>query len=116
MEKIRKTRGKKRSSLKTKGTKKRPRLSVFRSNKYVYGQLIDDEKGVTLISASDKNIKRKPKKAMTKVELASFVGEEIAKRAKAKKITRVIFDRGRYKYHGRVKKLAEGARKGGLKF
>lgn len=86
------------------GTGIRPRLSVFKSNKYIYSQIIDDEKGVTLVSVKgDKNG-------------AEQVGEEIAKKAIAKKIKTVVFDRGGFQYHGRVKDLAEGARKGGLKF
>jgi len=99
---------------KIKGSKERPRLSVFRSNKYNYVQLIDDEKGVTLVSASDLELKNK--KGLTKTERAREVGKLIAKKAKAKKITKVVFDRNGYKYHGRVKAIAEGAREGGLKF
>ncbi len=93
------------------GTKKRPRLSVFRSLNYIYVQLIDDKKGKTMVSAGDKGIKKG-----NKTEKAFKVGEEIAKKALGKKIEEVIFDRSGYKYHGRVKALAEGARKGGLKF
>ena len=96
------------------GTKEVPRLSVFRSAKHIYGQLINDEKGQTLISASDLELRRK--KGKTKVEKAREVGKLIAKKALAKKIEKVVFDRGGYAYHGRVKALAEGAREGGLKF
>lgn len=96
------------------GTKERPRLSVFRSNKHIYVQLIDDEIGRTLIMAKDTEVKTRTKK--TKTEQAFEVGRLIAKKALDKKITKVVFDRGGYKYHGRVKALAEGAREGGLKF
>jgi large subunit ribosomal protein L18 len=96
------------------GTAVRPRLSVFRSNRYTYAQLIDDTKGLTVVSASLKDLG--PKATGKKSELAGAVGEALAKKAAEKKITEAVFDRGSYKYHGRVKALAEGARKGGLKF
>ena len=96
------------------GIEKKPRLSVFRSNTHIYGQLIDDIKGVTLISCSDKDIKEKTKQ--TKTQLAEKVGEELAKKALVKKIKTVVFDRNGFRFHGRVKALAEGARKGGLEF
>lgn len=102
----------KRVRAKIKGTNERPRLSVFRSNRYVFAQIIDDIKGVTLISAGDLKSKDKAKKT----ESAKNVGLELAKAAKLKKIKSVAFDRGGYKYHGRIKALAEGAREGGLKF
>lgn len=101
---------------KIKGTKKRPRLSVFRSNIDTTAQLIDDESGITLVSYSSKNLPKAKTKGQSKVQVSALVGEELAKRAKAKKISRAVFDRGGYKYHGRVKALAEGARKGGLAF
>ena len=88
-----------------------PRLSVFRSNKHIYAQIIDDKKGVTLASASDAKIKKGAKRGK-----AEQVGELIAQAAKAKKISKVVFDRSGYKYAGRIKLLAEAARKGGLKF
>jgi large subunit ribosomal protein L18 len=94
-----------------KGTDKRPRLCVFRSNKYIYAQLIDDDKNRVLLQASD--IKMKKAK---KVEKASKVGEKIAKMAQDKKIKKIVFDRAGYKYHGRVKALAEAVRKQGLNF
>lgn len=94
------------------GTKERPRLSVFRSAKHIYAQLIDDEKDQTLVAASDLELKKKAKKQ----EIAKEIGKLLAKKAKAKRITEVVFDRGGYQYHGRVKALAEGARSGGLKF
>lgn len=98
---------------KVEGSKERPRLSVFRSNKFLYAQIIDDEKGVTLASVSTQEEIFKAKKGLEK---ASLAGEEIAKRAKAKKIKKVVFDKSGYKYHGQVKALADGARKGGLEF
>lgn len=117
------------------GTKDRPRLCVFRSSKHIYVQLIDDEKGSTLLTACDQNLKkskRKEKKKKTKIQdketkesqkplrgkvaIAFEVGKLIAEKAGKKKIKKVVFDRGGYKYHGRVKALAEGAREGGLMF
>jgi len=95
------------------GSAARPRLSVFRSNTHIYGQIINDEEGKTLISFSDIKIK---KEKMTKTQIAGTVGEEIAKKALAKKIKTIVFDRNGFMYHGRVKALAEGARKGGLEF
>jgi len=95
---------------------KRLRLAVFRSNKYIYAQIIDDERGHTLVSASDKNLKLKKEEKLTKTQRAEKVGEILAEKAKRKNILEVWFDRRGYKYHGRVKALAEGARKGGLKF
>lgn len=109
-----KQRRKTRVRIKTKGTAKRPRLSVFRSNKRIYAQLINDEAKKTLVAASEKEIKVKTKQ--TKTEKAKSVGEILAKKALKKKINQVVFDRGPYYYHGRVKTLAEGARKGGLRF
>jgi large subunit ribosomal protein L18 len=93
----------------------RGRLSVFRSNKHIYAQIIDS-KGTVLASSSDlKGLNVKDKK-LNKTEMAFVVGEEIAKKALKKKISKVVFDRGGYKYHGRVKAIADGARKGGLNF
>lgn len=94
------------------GTAARPRLSVFRSNKHIYAQLIDDEGGKTLLCASDLEIKQKDKKT----DIAGAVGKQLAQKAKTVKIKAVVFDRGGYKYHGRVKALADGAREGGLEF
>jgi len=91
---------------KISGTAKVPRLSVFKSNQYIYAQLIDDDKGKTVVSAKGK----------LSIEQAKKIGELIAKKAREKKIEQVVFDRGGYGYHGRVKALAEGAREGGLKF
>ena len=91
------------------------RLSVFRSNKSVYAQGIDDAEGKTLISASVKDVSLTDLKKV-KTEQAKLVGEALAKKAKEKGITKVFFDRGKFRYHGRVKALAEGARLGGLVF
>ena len=111
--KQRKLRRQKRVRAKISGTDKKPRLCVFRSNKHIYVQLIDDIKKKTILSASDQKLK---KGKMTKVDLAKEIGKLIAQKALEKKIEKVIFDRGPYKYHGRVKAVAEGAREGGLKF
>ena len=99
------------------GTAERPRLAVFRSNNHVYAQVIDDVAGKTLVSAStlEKDIKAELKNT-DDIEAASKIGDVVAKRALDKGIKTVVFDRGGYVYHGRVKELAEGAREGGLKF
>ncbi len=99
---------------KVKGTGQKPRLAVFRSLKDVYVQLIDDQKSVTLASASGREISKKL--VGKKTDLAFKVGEYIAKKASEQGIEEIVFDRGGYKYHGRIKAVAEGARKGGLKF
>jgi large subunit ribosomal protein L18 len=93
------------------GTAERPRLSVFRSNKQIYAQVINDLTGKTLASASSLGLE-----AMPKQEQATKVGELVAEKAKAAGIETVVFDRNGYLYHGRVKALADGARNGGLKF
>ena len=94
------------------GTAKRPRLSVFKANRHIYVQLIDDSAGKTLASVSSLELKSKGKKS----DVAKAVGRAIAQKALAVQITNVVFDRGGYKYHGRVRALAEGAREGGFKF
>ncbi len=94
------------------GTGDRPRLCVFRSNRYMYAQLIDDVRGVTLASASDISLSDK----ITKVERAKVVGKKLADEAKKNNITTVVFDRGGFSYRGRVQALADGAREGGLAF
>jgi large subunit ribosomal protein L18 len=99
---------------KLSGTTERPRLCVFRSNRYIYAQLIDDTKQKVLFSYSSANLKESKKKKKT--EIALEVGKNIGKIAIDKGITKVAFDRAGYKYHGRVKALAEGARAAGLKF
>lgn len=96
---------------KISGTAARPRLSVFRSNKQIYVQVINDETGTTIVSASSLGLEKAPKK-----EQAALVGEKIAKLAIEAGITEVVFDRNGYLYHGRVQEVANGARKGGLKF
>ena len=101
----------KRTRAKIFGTAKFPRLAVSRSNRFAYAQLIDDSKGHTLVHASSREIKEKKPKA----EIAELVGALIGKRAVEKGIKAAVFDRREYKYHGRVKALAEGARKAGLK-
>lgn len=120
------------------GTAERPRLCVFKSNKYIYAQLIDDEKGQTLVSASDVELtRRSPKKRKTKISretdakqkretdakvltgkvaIAFEVGKLIAEKAIKNKFEKVVFDKASYRYQGRVKALAEGAREGGLQF
>ena len=99
------------------GTAQRPRMSVFRSNKQIYVQLIDDLKGVTLVAASSlEKAVAEQVKGKTNTEVAAVVGKLAAERAIAKGISEVAFDRGGYLYHGRVKSLADDAREGGLKF
>jgi large subunit ribosomal protein L18 len=101
------------------GLPERPRLNIFRSLNHIYAQVVDDTKGVTLVSASslDTSI-RSPNgaKGRTKKEQAALVGKLVAERALAAGITQVVFDRGGYKYHGRVKALADASREAGLKF
>ena len=109
-------RRKNRTRSQIRGTASKPRLSIFRSNKESYVQLIDDEAMKTMIGASTKEIRKSAKEKETKLNLAAGLGELVAKKAKEAGIQKVIFDRGSYKYHGRVKAVAEGARKGGLEF
>ena len=97
------------------GTAERPRLSVYRSNKEIYAQLIDDTKGVTLLAASSRD-KELSKAKGTKIEIANLVGKALGEKAVKAGIEKVSFDRGGNLYHGRVKSLAEGARESGLKF
>jgi large subunit ribosomal protein L18 len=96
---------------KVSGTASRPRMTVFRSNKQIYVQLIDDLAGNTIVATSSKGIE-----GGTKTEIAAKVGEAIAAKAIEKGVTEVVFDRNGYLFHGRVKSLADAARKGGLKF
>lgn len=99
------------------GSPDQPRLCVFRSLGHIYGQIIDDTTGRTLAAASDLEPDLKGMRAgRTKVAMAELVGEKVAQRALAQNVKAVVFDRGGYKYHGRVKALAEGARKAGLQF
>ncbi|KAB7729214.1 50S ribosomal protein L18 [Rudanella paleaurantiibacter] len=99
---------------KVSGTAERPRLSVFRSNKAIYAQLIDDAAGHTLVAAS--SVELKSEASGFTVDVAKEVGKRIAEKAASKNITAVVFDRNGYLYHGKVKALADGAREGGLKF
>ena len=100
----------KRMRFRITGTPERPRLAVFRSAKHIYAQIIDDVKGVTLVSASTLNVEAEG----TKTDAAKAVGEAVAKKALDAGITKVVFDRGGNIYHGRIKALAEGAREAGL--
>ncbi len=102
----------KRVRAKVIGSSNKPRLCVFRSNSHIYGQLIDDSTGSTIVAASDIELKKKD----AKTALSKEVGILLAKKAIEKNISQIVFDRGGYKYHGRVKALAEGAREAGLRF
>lgn len=95
---------------------KRLRLSIFRSGKHIYAQIIDDQKKKTLLASSDLNKETKKKNGLSKIQIAEQVGVMLGEKAIEKKITTVFFDRGEFRYHGRVKALAEGARKAGLSF
>jgi large subunit ribosomal protein L18 len=100
---------------KVSGTAERPRLNVFRSLRHIYAQIINDEVGHTLVSAStSEDAVKKQIEGLNKTAQAQVVGKVLAERALAKGVTQVVFDRGGYKYHGRVKALAEGTREGGL--
>lgn len=100
------------------GTSERPRLTVYRSLKHIYAQLVDDTKGHTLAFAStrSKDIREELQNVKSKIERAKIVGKHLAKLAFEKNISKVVFDRSGYKYHGKVKAIAEGAREGGLQF
>ena len=98
---------------KVRGTAERPRLSVFRSNRAIWAQIIDDSKGHTVASAASINV---TEKGLSKKDQATKVGKLLAEKAKAAGVAKVVFDRGPYLYHGRVKALADGAREGGLDF
>ncbi len=101
---------------KISGTAERPRLRVFKSNKHIYAQIIDDAQGKTLVSMSTVDKGFVAGEETAKVPVAKEVGKLLAERAKSAGITRVVFDRGGYLYHGRIKSLSEGAREGGLEF
>jgi len=135
MKKEKRYRRHRRVRAKISGSANRPRLCVFRSNKHIYAQLVDDEKSYTILSSSDlelkkskikeqkserklkeKEIEEEEKSISGKVAIAYEVGKLIAEKALKKKIKKAVFDRGGYKYHGRVKALAQGARDAGLKF
>ena len=98
------------------GTNERPRMTIFRSNKQIYVQLVNDLTGETVVSASSKNKEVADKKNINKSEQAKLVGKLVAERSLAKGINDVVFDRNGYLYHGRIRVLAESAREGGLKF
>ncbi len=98
---------------KIKGTEERPRISIFKSNKNIYAQIIDDVKSCTLVASCSADVGEKDK---ITVEIAKKVGQKLAEKAKEKKITQVVFDRSGYPYHGKVRALAEGAREKGLVF
>ncbi|MEX0786256.1 MAG: 50S ribosomal protein L18 [Dehalococcoidia bacterium] len=99
------------------GTQQRPRLSVYRSLTHIYAQLVDDDEGKTIAAASDVEPEaRKQVNGKPKTEVAKLIGETLAKRAKEQGVSEVVFDRGGYQFHGRVKALAAGAREAGLKF
>ena len=110
------TRIRKRIRKQISGTADTPRVSVFRSNKQIYAQVINDLKRVTLLSASSREKEILGVTGIKKTEQAKLVGKLLAEKCKEKGIKKVVFDRGGYKYHGRVKSLAEAAREGGLKF
>jgi len=110
---VRRTRIKKGIRRRLEGTTGSPRLTVFRSNKGIYAQLVDDSKGNTVAWASSMEMEKKGK---LNVEISKAVGKKVAERALATGLTSVVFDRNGYLYHGNVKALAEGAREGGLKF
>lgn len=102
-----------RTRSKIKGTADRPRLSVYKSNRFMYAQLIDDEARKTIVGASEKQLKEAPS---GKIARAKAVGALLAQKAIDKKIKKVVFDRGSYEYHGRISGIAQGAREGGLEF
>lgn len=112
VKKMRKARRAARIRKAIKADSARIRLTIFRSNKYIYAQIIDDKKGVTLVSANEKEVDSKT----NRIEAAKMVGLKLSEKAKGAKVKEVVFDKGSYKYHGRVKALAEGAREGGLVF
>jgi large subunit ribosomal protein L18 len=106
-----------RSRARVRGVTQAPRVNVFRSSAHIYAQIIDDSRGHTLVAASSRDPEvKKTVKSGGNIAAAKAVGQELAKRAKAAGITRVVYDRGGYAYHGRVKALADAAREGGLKF
>ena len=111
VKKISRTRRHARIRAKVVGSALRPRLSIYKSNRYLHAQLIDDEKGVTLVAGSTKEAKGKKK-----TDTAVWLGTELAKRAKEKGLSEVVFDRGGFRYTGRVAAIAKAAREGGLKF
>lgn len=112
LKKAKKIKRQRKTRMKIQATGNRFRLSVFRSHKHIYAQIIDDQRGVTLASASDKELPKKLKK----IDQAEGVGKLIAQKCQAKKIDAIVFDKGPYRFHGRVARLAQGAKEGGLIF
>lgn len=112
----RRTRIRMRIRKKINGTAEAPRLAVYRSNKQIYVQVVDDLKGETILSASSKEKELAAQTGIKKTEQAKLVGKLLAAKCKEKGIEKVVFDRSGYKYHGRLKSLADAAREGGLKF
>jgi len=104
-----------RSKYKIQKKSDRPRLCVYRSNKHIYGQIIDNSSGNALLGVSSQDLEKKPEDK-GKIDISFRAGERIAQLAREKKIEEVVFDKNKFKYHGRVKAFADGARKGGLKF
>ena len=115
---LKRTKIRKRIRKQVVGTSEKPRLAVFRSLKHIYAQLIDDDRGHTMVQISSLSgaVKTQFEKGKGKISASKLVGMELAKAAKSQGIETVVFDRGGYQYHGRVKAVAEGAREGGLKF
>lgn len=115
---LKRTKIRKRIRKQVVGTSEKPRLAVFRSLKHIYAQLIDDDRGHTMVQISSLSgaVKTQLEKGKGKISASKLVGMELAKAAKSQGIETVVFDRGGYQYHGRVKAVAEGAREGGLKF
>lgn len=111
---VRRAKIKRRIRKKVSGSTDIPRLTVFRSNKQIYAQIIDDVNGVTLVSAS--SLKKDDAQNIAKIDQAKMVGKEVAEKAKAAGVEQVVFDRNGYLYHGRIKSLADAARESGLKF
>ena len=121
LQKMKRVRRHRRIRAKISGTAPTPRLAVFRSPNHISGQLIDDSEGKTLVAAHDMILARKelslaPKELSAKVRIAFMVGKKLAEAARAKGIVRIVFDRGGFSYHGRIKAFADGARAGGLEF
>lgn len=105
-----------RTRIKVRGTTARPRLTVYKSNKYMSAQIIDDEKGVTLVSVSEKQLGKLGELGKDGIGKAKEIGKMIAEKALKAKIKKIVFDKGGYAYHGKIKALATGAREGGLDF
>ena len=112
----RRTRIRMRIRKKINGTAEAPRLAVYRSNKQIYVQVVDDQNGVTILAASSREKEVAAQTGIKKIDQAKLVGKLLATKCKEKGIEKVVFDRSGYKYHGRVKSLADAAREGGLKF